>query len=470
MTLERTVDALTSPDLADDDYGALLDAVETVNLNPSANIPHVLRLIKAKLQSGNGNTILRTLTLLDFVGENCGARARVEIADESFINEALVPIIDNVRMHVSVKYQAIKEMYKLAQSFGHDESLAAMARAFSNAKSRFPDLASQAEGEVSGGGRNRVAPVTDGDEEFMRAVELSLKEQELHKTAPVPRLEVTPVQAGPPAQTMQMPMQPMQPLQQQPTQQTQSMQPTQQPLQSQYTQSWSQQSHQGPTGNAPASPMAPQMSGSSSHSFLQSLLQESANAPAKVIALFPLTSNDEDTLSFEKDDIITVVENINADWLRGCLHGNAGIVPVNYVKPIPKTNEDDLKDLIKTLDSSFDIESTLSKLLDLNRKLKTTPMTSQQFESCLLDNKFPTKIQNMELLKTSFKKVLELHRVKLLELEAIKSNIDASLQTYQGMITEAAPAPQDPSIAQFIQSYPDIGSLSLNTQPQAPGP
>lgn len=200
---------------------------------------------------------------------------------------------------------------------------------------------------------------------------------------------------------------------------------------------------------------------------MQSLLQESKNSPEKVIALFDLVSEDEDTLSFKKDDIITVVENINNDWLRGCLHGNAGIVPVNYVKPIPKTTENDLRDLIKSLDSSFDIESTLSKLLDLNKKIKTTPMTSQQFDSCLLDNQFPTKIQNIEQLKLNFKKVLDLHRVKLMELESIKSNMDSSLENYQSMISNIAPAPEDPSISQFINSYPDIGSLSIQNQSQS---
>lgn len=464
MSLQSTIEALTSPDLADDDYGALLDAVEIINANPQNNIPEALRLLKLKLQSSNGNTLLRAITLLDFLAENCGAGAKFQIATDQFINENLVPIINDNRMHLSVKYQVIKEMYKLSKTFEHDESLKSMARAFDELRGRFPDLTNQAMGEINGGNKHQLPPPPPqrNDEDLKRAIQMSLNDSSLSgrltnaSQMAIPQVQITkPIQQPIQQQYIQQP---------QPQQQQQQQQP-----QPQLPQQQSQSSLQSHIQNSIPAPLVTQNSGSSqisSHSFMQSLLQESTNAPEKVIALFDLTSDDEDTLSFKKDDIITVVENINNDWLRGCLHGNAGIVPVNYVKPIPKTTENDLKQLIKSLDSSFDIESTLSKLLDLNKKIKTTPMTSQQFESCLLDNQFPTKIQNIEQLKLNFKKVLDLHRVKLMELESIKSNMDTSLETYQSMISDVVPEPQDPSISQFITSYPDIGNLSIQDQQQ----
>ena len=180
-----------------------------------------------------------------------------------------------------------------------------------------------------------------------------------------------------------------------------------------------------------------------------------------------MSTDDEDTLSFRKDDIITIVEEINKDWLRGCLNGRAGIIPTNYVKPIPKTLESDIQNLIQVLNSSFDIETTLSKLMDLNKKVKNSSMTSQQFENALLSNSFPDKIQNIEKVKAQLKQILELQKLKLLELQSIQSNIDHSLQLYQQLITESAPEPENPDISNFIQTYPDISSLSLNSSPQS---
>jgi signal transducing adaptor molecule len=452
MSIESLVDQITSPNLPDDDYGLLLDLVELVNKNPTTNVIETLRFLKVKFQSTNANTLLRSITLLDFLAQNCGAMMKANIATPDFVNNNLLPIIDDSLIHISVKFALIKEIYKLSIAFKDDESLSIMKLTFNNLKFKVPSLCNDAIDEVDGKKKllnsnysnndpiSKAAAVEE-DLELKKAIELSLKESSSYNNSNNGR---------PPAAV---------PFQQPQIQsQSQSQPQSQSQLQSQ-PQPQPQLQSQQPSPQISTIPQIIQPA-------QQDQLIEDISKPDKVVALYDLSSDDEDTLSFKKDDIITIVEEINKDWLRGCLHGRAGIVPTNYVKKIPKTIESDLQNLISTLNSSFDIETTLSQLMDLNKKVKTSSMTSQQFESCLLSNSFPNKIQKIEQIKNNLKQILELHKLKLLELQSLQSNIDNSLQIYQNLITELAPAPENPEISNFIQTYPDISSLSIN--PSAP--
>lgn len=453
--MESVVDKITSPNLQDDDYSALLDLVELVNKDPVKTVPEVMRYLQVKFQSTNANVLLRTITMLDFLAQNCGAIMKANIASKDFIDSSLISTLDDTLIHINVKYALIKEIYKLHKSFKDDPTLQSITRTFNSIKSRFPDLSNQAIDEIDGlkkykqsnlnNNSNNSNPEMNQEEdlELKKAIELSLRDANPPITSP-PQFQQQ-QQLRPNQQPLQIPNNSYSTIPQL------SPQPTNAQLPPQQIQQQQQQ------------PPPPQIITPAKK------LEEDTSKPEKVVALYDLSSDDEDTLSFKKDDIITIVEEINADWLRGCLNGRAGIVPTNYVKKIPRTVESDLQNLINALNSSFDIEMTLSQLMDLNKKVKTTSMTSQQFESTLLSNSFPNKIQKIEEIKNNLKQILELHKLKLLELESIQANVDNSLKTYQSLITEMAPAPEDPTISRFIQTYPDISSLSINPQsPQQP--
>ncbi|XP_016970787.1 intersectin-1 isoform X2 [Drosophila rhopaloa] len=53
----------------------------------------------------------------------------------------------------------------------------------------------------------------------------------------------------------------------------------------------------------------------------------------KVIALYPYKAQNDDELSFEKDDIISVLGRDEPEWWRGELNGLSGLFPSNYVGP-----------------------------------------------------------------------------------------------------------------------------------------
>lgn len=52
----------------------------------------------------------------------------------------------------------------------------------------------------------------------------------------------------------------------------------------------------------------------------------------KVIALYNNVGEEGDELTFNQGDVLTVLEQLNAEWLMCQLGTESGIVPANYVK------------------------------------------------------------------------------------------------------------------------------------------
>ena len=57
----------------------------------------------------------------------------------------------------------------------------------------------------------------------------------------------------------------------------------------------------------------------------------------QVIALYDFKSTTPETISFNKDAIINIVEK-SGDWWMGEYNGKIGILPYNYVQSISKAN------------------------------------------------------------------------------------------------------------------------------------
>jgi hypothetical protein len=56
----------------------------------------------------------------------------------------------------------------------------------------------------------------------------------------------------------------------------------------------------------------------------------------RVIALYQYVAQNEDELSFDKDDIIVVVSKDEPSWWKGEMNGVTGLFPSNYVGPLCK--------------------------------------------------------------------------------------------------------------------------------------
>jgi len=57
----------------------------------------------------------------------------------------------------------------------------------------------------------------------------------------------------------------------------------------------------------------------------------------QVVALYDFQSTTPETIGFQKDSIINIIEK-SGDWWLGELNGKIGLLPYNYVQSIAKTN------------------------------------------------------------------------------------------------------------------------------------
>jgi hypothetical protein len=59
-------------------------------------------------------------------------------------------------------------------------------------------------------------------------------------------------------------------------------------------------------------------------------------AVEKVIALYPYNAINSDELTFQKHDVIAVIDREDIDWWEGELNGKTGFFPVGYVSQTEK--------------------------------------------------------------------------------------------------------------------------------------
>ncbi|QHS73635.1 ESCRT-0 subunit protein HSE1 [Saccharomyces paradoxus] len=92
----------------------------------------------------------------------------------------------------------------------------------------------------------------------------------------------------------------------------------------------------------------------------------------RVRALYDLSTNEPDELSFRKGDVIIVLEQVYRDWWKGALRGNMGIFPLNYVTPIVEPSKEEIENEKNKEAMVFSQKSTIDQLHNsLNTASKT---------------------------------------------------------------------------------------------------
>ncbi|CAK9797482.1 ITSN1 [Anthophora plagiata] len=101
----------------------------------------------------------------------------------------------------------------------------------------------------------------------------------------------------------------------------------------------------------PASYVKPFTSSSNRSTPVSHGYQDSPTDPniERVMALYPYQAQNEDELSFEKGDVITVLAKEESAWWKGELNGVSGVFPSNYVSPMSDEMTTDI--LMDGLDS-----------------------------------------------------------------------------------------------------------------------
>ncbi|CCG20711.1 Hse1 protein [Candida orthopsilosis Co 90-125] len=288
-TLDALINKATDPTLTSDNWQYILDVCDKISSNPELETSRAVNLIKTKITSTkDANTILRSLSLLVSIAENCGSRMKQEIATKSFLEDCLIKKLSDRKLHITVKYRIIEVLEQLNKSFKSDPSLKPMNDAYNLVKSDYPQYFKAQQGPSKPAKQERTQQDKNKeDEELQRVLKLSLQEYENEQNLKKQYLNNKPL--------------------------PESQQP--QPQQE-------QQRAVSPAGSEE---------------------EQTVATVSKVRALYDLISYEEDELSFRKGDVITVIESVYRDWWRGSLpNGKIGIFPLNYVTPIVNKSPQEL--------------------------------------------------------------------------------------------------------------------------------
>lgn len=64
---------------------------------------------------------------------------------------------------------------------------------------------------------------------------------------------------------------------------------------------------------------------------------------SRVRAIYPFVTHEQGELSFEKDDVIKVIDRMYDEWYTGAVGGRIGIFPISYVEPLPEPTPEELR-------------------------------------------------------------------------------------------------------------------------------
>lgn len=405
--LDVLINKATDETLTSDNWQYLLDVCDAISSNPETNTKAAITIIKARLAKRDANIILRTLSLILAIAENCGSRMKQEIASTSFLQDALIKKLGDRKLHKQVKFQIAEVIQQLNNSFKGDPSLRPISDAYNTVKSKYSQYLKSApvkpaKQQLSDQDRQKE------DFELERALKLSVKEFEREQNIRKSYLDSKPLPA---------------------TQQGEKAE---------------RGSNQAANGRSRTSP--PQKDSSDLGDNSDSANTATIASIKKVCALYDLISYEPDELSFRKGDIITVIESVYRDWWRGSLaNGSVGIFPLNYVTPVIQKSQEELAKELKLENRLIDIE--------LKKVDKLLALLSSNAESTLEEE--ATAIYNDIIpLKGSLAKLIDKHSSRKEELRALHEQVGGELKFYNDLVDQIVSGKAQQQLSYNLTPYP----------------
>lgn len=308
MSITRSILRATDGNLRTDNWQYILDVCDRVREDPEDGGEEAIEVIEERLEQKDANVILRTLTLIVSLAENCGSRLKQLISSKHFTRQ-LYSLIESKSIHVTVKRETAKMVKQLSLSFKDDPSLRYMGDLLSRISSVAPHLVETEQPNVPSKKEMSADSKQKEDQDFEEALKLSLAEYERQ--------------------------------QQHEQQQQQQQQRNQQPV------------------------VAANIQAEQPVQTISNQGEAKSSAPAvirKVRAMYDLSSEEPDELSFRKGDVIVVLEQVYRDWWRGTLCGKVGIFPLNYVTPIEEPSAEELEAEKRKEDALFSQKANIDQL------------------------------------------------------------------------------------------------------------
>lgn len=399
--LEKLIDRATDGSLTNDNWQYILDVCDCVSSNPETNTKEAIKLVQKRLAMRDANVILRTLSLLLAIAENCGSRMKQEIASIAFLQDSLLKKLGDRKLHKQVKFRIAEVIGQLNSSFDSDPSLKPIKDAYSTLKSKYSQYIN--------------LPPSKPEKQDLSAMEKKNEELELERAL---KLSVQEFEREQSIKKSHFQSKPLPPFNESVIGQT---------AREKLVESIEQNSS------------IPQTKLSS----LEDPLAATIASVKKVCALYDLISYEPDELSFKKGDIITVIESVYRDWWKGLLpSGRVGIFPLNYVTPVITKSPEEIAREITMEKYVQDIE--LKKVEKLLALLSINPDEVPEDEVTQLYNEIIP-------LRSSLAKFIDKYSTRKDELRLLHDEVNSETKVYNDYIDRIV---VQKSHAQHIGSLP----------------
>lgn len=191
-SLDSLINKATDATLTQDNWQYNLDVCDKILEDPEQYCSKAIDALRFKLSLKDGNVLLRSLTLLVAIAENCGSRAQQLIATKSFM-QLLLSKMRDPQTHREIKTKITTVLAQLDDSFHRDPSLKPVSEAYREVKLSFPQYLAPT--------KPQKFELKDEDADLRTAIELSLRESQRQQPLPeIPQVECQP-QAQPQAQS-----------------------------------------------------------------------------------------------------------------------------------------------------------------------------------------------------------------------------------------------------------------------------
>lgn len=394
-SIKKAILKATDAKLRSDNWQYILEVCDLVSEDPEDGSKEAMEVVESRLSQKDANVILRTLSLITSLAENCGSRLQQLIASKDFTGR-LYGLVKEKSVHVMVKTEVVAVVRQLSASFKKDPSLKYMQDLYVKISKNYPQLLKDDQPNVPGKYEMSHQSKVKEDKDLEEALRLSLlshQEQERQKA------EVAEQAAR------------------------------------------AEQAKQAEAAAIMANPQQPQQP-------QQSPSLTSATPPKRVRALYDLASNEPDELAFKKGDIIVVLEQVYRDWWRGSLRGSIGIFPLNYVTPVAEPTQEEIW---QQQAREQDLLAQKRKVDQLYYKMADS---SSRSEDPSQDPKINELYSSVTPLRPEVAKLIGKHARKREELLSLRQVLANAETTYNQLLDRATNVYTSPSPSSQIHPPP----------------
>ncbi|WBW72110.1 ESCRT 0 complex subunit, sorting receptor for ubiquitinated membrane protein, Hse1 [Schizosaccharomyces osmophilus] len=159
-----------------------------------------------------------------------------------------------------------------------------------------------------------------------------------------------------------------------------------------------------------------------------SLTTTSASSISRVRALYDFAASEPGELSFQKGDVILVLESVFKDWWKGSCKNKVGIFPVNYVERIVEPTSEQKEQMLKAEQLTFD---ALPRIDDLLNILSSAPPEAAD------DDELQTKYHETIILRPKLIRLIEKYASQKEELMDLNERLLGARKDYEALYEQS---------------------------------